>query len=91
MGLWFLAVALAGARARTDGDLSFPIGIHGGLVSAFSVMNLRGLVRYIPESPSWVTGVYAGNPLAGALGIGMVAALAVALYPRQQDKFRDRT
>ncbi|KAL2613381.1 hypothetical protein R1flu_025073 [Riccia fluitans] len=85
VGLWFLSVALAGARARMDGDLSLPIGIHAGIVAGFSVVNLGGLVYYLPGTPAWLTGAYAGNPLAGAIGTAMVAALAIVLYPRKQD------
>ncbi|CAM6129107.1 unnamed protein product [Calypogeia fissa] len=83
-GLWFFAVALSGARARMKGDLSLAIGIHAGIVTAFAVMTLGGVVYYVPEAPTWITGAYAGNPWAGALGTGMVAAFAVAIYPRQQ-------
>ncbi|KAG6555819.1 hypothetical protein Mapa_002459 [Marchantia paleacea] len=84
VGLWFLSVALAGARSAMDGDLSLPIGIHAGIVAAFSVVNLGGLAHYLPAAPAWFTGAYAGNPLAGALGTSMVAALAIFLYPRKQ-------
>ncbi|CAM6096093.1 unnamed protein product [Calypogeia fissa] len=88
-GLWFFAVALSGARARTKGDLSLAIGIHAGIVTAFAVMTLGGVVYYVPEAPTWITGAYAGNPWAGALGTGMVAAFAVAIYPRQQVRNSD--
>lgn len=67
-----------------NGDLSLAIGIHAGIVTAFSVTTLGGLVSYIPEAPTWITGGYPGNPWAGALATGMIASLAIALYPRQQ-------
>ncbi|BBN10560.1 CAAX protease family protein [Marchantia polymorpha subsp. ruderalis] len=84
VGLWFLSISLAGARSAMGGDLSLPIGIHAGIVAAFSVVNLGGLAHYLPAAPAWFTGAYAGNPLAGALGTSMVAALAIFLYPRKQ-------
>lgn len=82
-GLWFLAVALAGARAKTGRNLAFPIGLHAGLVAANYVVTVGGVVRFLPHAPTWFTGAHVGNPLAGALGTAMTAMLAVILYPRK--------
>ncbi|KAL3679674.1 hypothetical protein R1sor_022630 [Riccia sorocarpa] len=84
-GLWFLSVALAGARSRMEGDLSLPIGIHAGIVAAYSFASLGGLAYFSPNAPTWLTGAYAGNPLAGAIGTAMAASLALLLYPRTQE------
>lgn len=81
-GLWFLSVGLAGARAKMNRSLAFPIGLHAGLVAINYVMTVGGLVQYLPHAPTWFTGAHVGNPLAGALGTGMMALLAVILYPR---------
>lgn len=63
-------------------NLAFPIGLHAGLVAIHYVMTVGGLVQYLPHSPTWFTGAHVGNPLAGALGTGIMALLAVTLYPR---------
>ena len=81
-GLWFLSVALAGARAKTGRNLAFPIGLHAGLVAANYVVTVSGVVQFLPHAPTWFTGAHAGSPLAGALGTAMAAMLAVILYPR---------
>ncbi len=81
-GLWFLSVALAGARARMNGNLALPIGLHAGLIAANYVITVGGLAHFAPHAPGWFTGAHAGNPLAGTLGMGLMAMLAVVLYPR---------
>jgi len=81
-GLWFLSVSLAGARAKMNRNLAFPIGLHAGLVAVNYVMTVGGLVQYLPNAPTWFTGTHVGNPLAGGLGTGIMALLAVTLYPR---------
>ncbi len=80
-GLWFLSVALSGARARMNGNLALPIGLHAGLIAANYVITVGGLAHFAPHAPAWFTGAHAGNPLAGALGMGLMAMLAVVLYP----------
>ncbi|CAM6008624.1 unnamed protein product [Sphagnum balticum] len=80
-GLWFLSVALAGARARMNGNLALPIGLHAGLIAANYVITVGGLAHFAPHAPAWFTGAHAGNPLAGVLGMGLMAMLAVVLYP----------
>ncbi|CAK9217031.1 unnamed protein product [Sphagnum troendelagicum] len=81
-GLWFLSIALAGARARMNGNLALPIGLHAGLIAANYVITVGGLAHFAPHAPAWFTGAHAGNPLAGTLGMGLMAMLAVVLYPR---------
>jgi hypothetical protein len=83
-GLWFLSVALAGARAKTGQNLAFPIGLHSGLVAANYVITVGGVARFLPHAPTWFTGAHVGNPLAGALGTAMTAMMAVILYPHTQ-------
>lgn len=81
-GLWFLSVALAGARAKMNRNLAFPIGLHAGLVSINYVLTVGGIVQYMHNTPTWFTGAHVRNPLAGALGTAIMAMLAVIMYPR---------
>lgn len=85
-GLFFLSIALAGLRSRQKGDLSIPIGLHAGLVSANYVLTVGGFVQYVVGGPDWLTGAHVVNPLAGALGAGIVAALALLVHPRDRKK-----
>lgn len=51
-GLWFLSVALAGARAKMNRNLAFPIGLHAGLVSINYVLTVGGIVQYMHNAPT---------------------------------------
>jgi membrane protease YdiL (CAAX protease family) len=58
------------------GRLGFPIGLHGGLVWGYYIINVGELIRYTGEVPEWVTGVNK-NPLAGVAGLVLLSALAL--------------
>ena len=69
----FPALALLGfslvSIKRHHGDrLGSCIGLHGGLVWAYYIVNVGGLVSYPGSVPEWVTGIDR-NPLSGVLGI----------------------
>eukprot|EP01018_Ginkgo_biloba_P027793 Gb_23959 [translate_table: standard] len=80
-GLWLLSVALSGARMKSNGNLSAPIGLHTGIIAGNFIVHVGGFIRYNSSAPAWLTGAYVGNPLAGALGLSLLAILAVLLYP----------
>lgn len=81
-GLTLLGLAMVQARACGGpvgrGSLGVPIGMHGGWVCAVTVASLSGLVRYTGAVPAWVTGI-GGNPLAGVVGFGFLAAVGMGL------------
>ncbi|MBW4516746.1 MAG: CPBP family intramembrane metalloprotease [Timaviella obliquedivisa GSE-PSE-MK23-08B] len=93
-GLVLLGLALVWAKQSTrtlvwsvsslchhQGRLGLPIGLHGGLVFGYYVVNVGNLVAYSGRVPEWVTGLN-GNPLAG--GTGLIFLGAIALYMRQR-------
>lgn len=55
-----------GKRSRR-GRLGLPIGLHGGIVWAYYIINIGGLIKYTNRVPDWVTGVN-NNPLMGVMG-----------------------
>ncbi|MFN6461283.1 MAG: type II CAAX endopeptidase family protein [Nostoc sp. DedVER02] len=57
------------------GRLGFPIGLHGGLVWGYYIINVGKLVKYSGEVPNWVTGVN-NNPLQGVMGVLLMSVLA---------------
>lgn len=85
-GLLLLSVALSGARAKGNGDLSLPIGLHAALITGNFIMQTGGFIRYNSNAPGWLTGSYVGHPFGGALGLGFVAILALLLYPWNGDQ-----
>jgi len=64
-----------------QGRLGLPIGLHGGLVCGYYVVNVGNLVAYSGQVPEWVTGLNS-NPLAGVMGLVFLGA--IAFYMRQR-------
>jgi membrane protease YdiL (CAAX protease family) len=65
IGLLLLALAL-GLQRRADGGLLWgAIGLHGGLVAGWFVLQ-QGLVSVNPAAPSWLMGP--DNPIGGLIG-----------------------
>ena len=64
-GRVLLGLAL-GLQRRADGGLLWgAVGLHGGLVGGWFVLN-QGLIALQPATPSWLTGP--ANPIGGLLG-----------------------
>lgn len=75
----FPALALLGfclvITKRRHGDrLAASIGLHGGLVWAYYIVNVGKLVTYTDRVPQWITGIDR-NPLSGLLGISFLTLL----------------
>ncbi|ALF55696.1 abortive phage infection protein [Nostoc piscinale CENA21] len=69
------------AKRWRRGRLGLPIGLHGGLVGGFYIINVGGLIKYTGVVPDWVTGVY-HNPLMGVMGLFLMSILAVWMSRR---------
>jgi membrane protease YdiL (CAAX protease family) len=77
----FPALALLGfclvVTKRRHGDRLAPsIGLHGGLVWAYYIINVGKLISYTGRVPEWVTGIDQ-NPLSGLLGISFLILLLI--------------
>jgi len=74
-GLLLLGLAL-GLQRRADGGLLWgAIGLHGGLVAGWFLLN-QGLIAVNPEAPAWLLGP--ANPIGGVLGWLGLALLLLA-------------
>jgi hypothetical protein len=58
--------------------LGITIGIHGGLVWGYYILNVGQLVIYTGTVPPWITGID-GNPIAGLMGLFFLGILAVIM------------
>ena len=78
MGLMMLGLVLALLRRLQQGSLWGCIGLHGGLVGGWFMIQ-NGLLDISMESPTWLVGPGGmhANPLGGAVGI---SALAIILF-----------
>ncbi|XP_021678943.2 uncharacterized protein LOC110663827 isoform X2 [Hevea brasiliensis] len=82
-GLWLLSLALAGLRQRSEGSLSFPIGLHAGITASSFILRTSGFLTYKPNYPLWVTGTHSFQPFSGVVGLAFSSLLAIILYPRE--------
>jgi len=80
-GLVLLALSLVWGKWARGDRLGFPIGLHGGLVWSYYILNVGGLVAPTERVSPWLTGVD-GNPLAGFGGLAFLTVLA--LWQRAQ-------
>ena len=81
IGLFLLGLALALQRRLDGGSLWGCIGLHGGLVGGWFLIQ-SGLVQLSPDAPAWLVGPggLSPNPLGGLVGIGgLLMLLAVQL------------
>ncbi len=58
------------------GRLGLPIGLHGGFVWGYYIINVGELMKYSHQVPEWITGVN-NNPLAGVMGLVFLSGLAL--------------
>ena len=75
-GLFLLGLVLALRRQQDHGSLWGCIGLHGGLVSGWFLLD-QGLFELSADAPAWLTGPGGNqpNPLGGAIGISALALL----------------
>lgn len=73
--LVILGLTQVWGKRSCRGRLGLPIGLHGGLVWGYYIINVGELIRYTGQVPDWVTGVNK-NPLAGVMGLVFLGVLA---------------
>ncbi|MBE9128170.1 CPBP family intramembrane metalloprotease [Coleofasciculus sp. LEGE 07092] len=80
-GLVLLGLILVWAKRTHRGRLGLPIGLHGGLVWGYYILNVGELVDYSDRVSPWITGVD-GNPIAGVMGLLFLGILAFLVRKR---------
>ena len=73
LGLFTLGILCSIIRLKDEGSLWGAIGLHGGLVGIWFVLN-NGLINISKEAPVWLVGYGAPNtnPLGGLYGISLL-------------------
>ena len=79
--LVILGLTQVWGKRSCKGRLGLPIGLHGGLVSGYYIINVGELIRYNGQVPDWVTGVNK-NPLAGVMGLVVLSVIAFWIKTR---------
>ncbi|KAL8488152.1 hypothetical protein ACS0TY_023984 [Phlomoides rotata] len=82
-GLWLLSLSLSGARQRSGGSLTLPIGFRAGILASSFILKMGGFLKYQINFPLWVTGGLPFQPFSGVVGLAFSLVLAVIFYPRQ--------
>jgi len=81
-GLMLLGMTLIWARrSAVNHGLGLAIGIHGGLVGSYYIVNTTDWIKPTETIPEWVTGI-GGNPLAGIMGLLFLGAIALGIKLR---------
>ncbi|XP_022148305.1 uncharacterized protein LOC111016991 isoform X2 [Momordica charantia] len=84
--LWVLSLGLAGARQRSKGCLSIPIGLRAGIMASSFILQKGGFISYKPSIPMhrpvWIMGIDTLQPLSGAAGFAFSLLLAFIFFPR---------
>ncbi len=80
-GLVLLGLILVWAKRGSSDRLGLSIGFHGGLVWGYYIINVGKLVEYSGKVSDWITGVDK-NPLAGAIGLLFLGAIAFFMRQR---------
>lgn len=79
--LVLLGLTQVWAKSWRGGRLGLPIGLHGGLVWGYYIINVGGLIKYSGQVPDWMTGVNQ-NPLQGVMGVLFMSILALWMRGR---------
>ena len=76
IGLFLLGLCLAMLRRLDGGSLWGCIGLHGGLVGGWFLVQ-NGLLQLSPDTPAWLVGPGGmnANPLGGAVAISTLLGL----------------
>ena len=78
-GLALLSLCLSRVRKYSGGSLSFPIGLHSGLVATHLMMTDGGGFIQTAAGPSWLLEMGEGGALPAGLGILCLLYAALGL------------
>ena len=81
--LMLLGYILVVAKRGHRNLLGISIGLHGGLVWGYYVINVGEIITYQNVVPQWITGVDQ-NPIAGIMGLMFLSALLYLFLPRDK-------
>ncbi|XP_057506900.1 uncharacterized protein LOC130790052 isoform X1 [Actinidia eriantha] len=81
-GLWLLSLGLSGARHRSQGSLSIPIGLRSGIMASSFVLEKGGFLTYLHNFPVLIARTRPFQPFSGIAGLAFALLLAIVLYPR---------
>ena len=81
--LVLLGLTLVWAKRGHSNRLGICIGLHGGLVWGFYILNVGQILEYTDKISPWITGID-NNPIAGIMGLIFLGILG--FWMRRQSK-----
>ncbi len=81
--LILLGFTLVWAKRSHHNLLGISIGLHGGLVWGYYVLNVGKMLTYTNKVPDWITGIDK-NPIAGLMGLSFLAILGYFMSRNNQ-------
>ena len=79
IGLFLLAILCSIIRFKDAGSLWGAIGLHGGLVGIWFILN-NGLIEISNEAPIWLVGNDSKNPLGSLYGITLLTISSIFYF-----------
>ena len=79
IGLFLLAILCSIIRFKDAGSLWGAIGLHGGLVGIWFILN-NGLIEISNETPIWLVGNDSKNPLGSLYGITLLTISSIFYF-----------
>ena len=79
IGLFLLAILCSIIRFKDAGSLWGAIGLHGGLVGIWFILN-NGLIEISNEAPIWLVGNDSKNPLGSLYGISLLTISSIFYF-----------
>ena len=86
-GLFLLGILLSLIRIKDNNSLWGCVGLHGGLVGIWFLMN-NGLIAISKNAPVWLIGpgIRNTNPLGGSYGISLLVMILFYYFFKYKDK-----
>ncbi len=82
--LVLLGVSLVWAKRSHQNLLGICIGVHGGFVWAYYVLNVGQMITYTEVVPQWITGIDQ-NPIAGLMGLLFLGVFAYFIKDKKKN------
>ncbi|MBF2056347.1 MAG: CPBP family intramembrane metalloprotease [Cyanobacterium sp. T60_A2020_053] len=80
--LFILGLLLVWSKKNHHNLLGISIGLHGGFVWGYYVLNVGQMLTYTEVVPSWITGINQ-NPIAGLMGLLFLGTFSLIAKKRK--------
>ncbi|XP_020592919.1 uncharacterized protein LOC110033328 [Phalaenopsis equestris] len=90
-GFLLMSIFLFGVKQRARGKLAAIVGIRTGLMATNFVIQNANLLSYRAKTPLWFASPHPWHPFDGAVGLSLIAILAIFFFPKPSQKNMNST